>query len=128
MRWTVLVLAVALVGCANPLEPQPAPDTVRFVDREPTSALPAEYAGWYAEVEACVQRSGAFQRVAWFEADSIFRPDGTEHIGHVSRPDTITMIRPYVSERWAVKVYMIRQIMQTDSIQFEHNERAICWG
>ena len=114
MRHAILLLALA--GCAESIA---GPDALgdMFYNRRPFASVPAQYSGWYGEVEACLGVAGDYAAVDWFLADSISLANGTSHVGRWSSPNEITMVAQFAPTEWAVRIYMIQHVTQADSVR-----------
>lgn len=123
MRPIAAALLVVLAGCSeSPTDV--SVDGGPFFGREPLSPVPASYADWYGEVEACLGVQGNFAAVDWFLADSIVDPQLGRRVGLWTPPDTITLMRGFEDVRYWVRRYMIQQVLQTDSSAPTYNENG----
>ena len=87
MRWLVVV-GLLLVGCAT--------DPFGLVGEVERFTPPAAYRVWYGVMERCTHRTGDFDRIQWWIADSIAGPPDLKFIGGAWRaPHTIWL------RRWA---------------------------
>lgn len=92
----LIFLAVLLAGCANPFGPD-----VRIWGQRSMEPVPAAYAAWYAEVEACLGQAGDFGAVEWFVADRIVT-SGVTRAGYWSGS------RILLARRWSNTSFVVR--------------------
>jgi hypothetical protein len=100
---TLVVLALA--GCDLL-----APD-VDAENRRPLLPVPPEYPTWYAEVERCLDSSGAYKSVRWHVASAIYT-DGAPINAYISLPHAITIHRDALTAEHTVKHEMVHHVLQ----------------
>lgn len=101
---------LAGVACYSILGPELTlpPDAV---ETEP----PAEYALWYAEVEACLDLEGDFERVRWFEVpyNRWWDPVWEQYaIGTWRAPHDIYIAQGHLDDESVVKHEMVHDVLQ----------------
>ena len=137
MSCGLLLAAVILVGVAtDACEVATAPPGASSL------APPPAFAEWWAEVEQCSGRTGAFERVAWYVAPCTMGQDGfpcdvTPNglcAGEWRAPHTIVLGGPnrffpdgYVDDEWTVKHEMLHDLLGTPEhpVEFENCHLAL---
>lgn len=103
-RWAVLLL---LAGCTGEDPWGPVGAVVPF-------APPPEYRTYYAAMEACSGRTGDFDAISWWLADSLRTPPGELVTkGEWEAPHTIRLRRGYEGNDWIVDHEMLHDLLQT---------------
>ena len=101
-----LIILMCLTGCGI------VGPNLQVTNRRPLDPVPAEYPGWYADAEVCLDVTGDFRIIMWYVADELIM-DGIRGGGVLEPPNRITMRVDHVQIRSAVKHEMIHHILQT---------------
>ena len=72
----MLCVGVILAGCSTPTDPNALPDGAEWLE-----PVPVEYAGWWAEVEACSGLRGDFATVRFVVWPGMVVIPGTRRMG-----------------------------------------------
>ncbi len=107
----IVALATILLGACGSGIIGPDLDTT---NRRLLYPIPPEYAGWYAEVESCLDRVGNFDIIIWHVADRI-EFDGLTAPGIWQEPHTIIILGIYVVNVSIVKHDMVHHVLQGGS-------------
>ena len=99
---TRLLFVLVLVGC----------NLVEAEDVRPLEPVPEEYAGWHAEVEACLGRSRPFHRINFYVAATLVL-DGVDVGGFYRAPRRITMREDHVYYPSSVKEELAHYVLRS---------------
>ena len=105
MHRTLPAIVVSLCSCGIF-----GPD-LEMTNRRLLNPIPAEYPGWYAEVEACLNEGGDFEAIIWYVADRIEK-NGLTAPGIWQRPHTITIRANNILIIHTVKHEMVHHVRQ----------------